>query len=240
MVIVVREFLEQQILNIKSEYIRFELLGPSPFHAECYIEPGVDIEFDESISSFLSKDITTEVGYNKIIFYYDISTFENGTEAADYIFHEIIIELSFFYEIGRLRLLKMRRWVRFEEMLDAIIPENKKKGIMNRFLKFIYYSGKIKELFIEIAIFEKENIFANEGIKNDYKCIYSDKWDSHFKTFIDNAMKEQETYPTRELIQLLSYLEDKRAKNLELITMFVSAIIGGGIGALITLLMTNK
>ena len=52
-------------------------------------------------------------------------------------------------------------------------------------------------------------------------------------------MAKEEIYPTKEIIQLLSYLEDKRAKNMELLTMFFSAIIGGVIGGLITLLLTK-
>ena len=189
-VIVVREFLEQQCLNLNSEYIRFEMLGPSPFHAECYIKPGEDIEFDESSPEFVSKDITIGMGYDKLIFYYDTGIFENRIEAVDHIFHEIISELSYFYQIGRLRLIKIRKWEKIEEMLEDIVLENKKKGIMNDFLKFIYYSGKIKELFIDIAIFEKDMIFANEAMNNDYNDIYSDRWDSHFQNFIDNLMKE--------------------------------------------------
>ena len=40
-VIVVREFLKKQFKEIKSN-IRFECLGPSPFHADFFIKPGRD------------------------------------------------------------------------------------------------------------------------------------------------------------------------------------------------------
>ncbi len=111
---------------------------------------------------------------------------------------------------------------------------------MERLREFISYSGKIKKLFVAIAIFEKDLIFIKEEILNDYKDIYSDRWDSYFQAFIDKAIKEDETYPTNQLIQLLNYLESNRAKNMELLTMFFSAIVGGIIGALITLFFTYQ
>jgi len=238
-VIVVREFLRQQFINIKSEYIRFEVLGPSPFHANCYIEPCEDMESDESSPGFISKDVTTEVGYDKLIFYYNTKMFENGKDAEACIFNEIILELSFYYKIIQTRTIKIRKWAQIDEMLRDIIPRNRKKSIQDRFFEFICYSRKIKELFIAIAIFERDRIFAKEAIKNDYKDVYSDRWASHFLNFVDKARKEAETYPTKELIQLLSFLEEKRAKNMELLTLFFSAIIGGGIGAFITLHLTK-
>jgi len=149
------------------------------------------------------------------------------------------VELSFYYEIMQSRSIKIRKWVQIDEMLRNIIPEDRKKCIWSGFHEFIYYSGKIKELFIAIAIFERDSIFVKEKVRSDYKDVYSDRWASHFHNFIDKVMTEEETYPTKEIIQLLSYLEDKRAKNMELLTMFFSAIIGGGIGALITLLLTK-
>lgn len=95
-VIVVREFLEQQFINIKSDYIKFEYLGPSPFHAQCYIKPGEDIGLDELSPGFISKDVTTEAGYDELIFYYNTGIFENGNDAEACILEEIIPELGFF------------------------------------------------------------------------------------------------------------------------------------------------
>jgi len=236
---VVREFLNQQFINIKSEYIRFEVLGPSPFHADCYIKVGEDIGSNESSPGFISKDVTTGAGYDELVFYYDTEIFENGKDAEACIFNEMIFELSFYYEIIQSRSIKIRKWEQIDEMLRNIIPEDRKKHIWDSFLEFINYSGKLRKLFIAIAIFERDLIFAKEAIRRDYKDVYSNRWASHFQNFIDKVMKEDETYPTKEIIQLLSYLEDKRAKNMELLTMFFPAIIGGGIGALITLLLTK-
>lgn len=158
------------------------------------------------------------MGYDEIIFDYDTQIFKNEQNAEACIFKKIIPELAFFYGI----------------------PKNIKKDNLERLREFISYSGKIKKLFVAIAIFEKDLIFIKEEILNDYKDIYSDRWDSYFQDFIDKAMKEDETYPTNQLIQLLNYLESNRAKNMELLTMFFSAIVGGIIGALITLFFTYQ
>jgi len=39
-VIIVRLFLEQEFKSSKSDYIKFEFLGPSPFPVNCYIQSG--------------------------------------------------------------------------------------------------------------------------------------------------------------------------------------------------------
>lgn len=180
------------------------------------------------------------MGYDEIIFDYDTQIFKNEQNAEACIFKKIIPELAFFYGIQRMRVTKLRKWEQIEELLDNIIPKNIKKDNLERLREFISYSGKIKKLFVAIAIFEKDLIFIKEEILNDYKDIYSDRWDSYFQDFIDKAMKEDETYPTNQLIQLLNYLESNRAKNMELLTMFFSAIVGGIIGALITLFFTYQ
>ena len=234
-VIIVREFLEQQFQNLGSSDIRFEALGPSPFHADCYIK----CMDTRSNHKFISQDATTEFGYDRLLFYYNDEYFGNDEDARDCIFFEIFLELSFFYEIIQSQSIKLRKWEQIDEMLRNIIPFPQKKPIWDKFLEYIRYSGKIKELFIAIAIFERDMIFVDESLKTDYKDLYSERWMSHFKNIIDVKIKENETYPTKELIQLLSYLEENRAKNMELITMFLSAIIGGVMGALITLFVTK-
>ena len=37
---IVREFLRSEFKRINSDFLRFECLGPSPFHFDCYMVPG--------------------------------------------------------------------------------------------------------------------------------------------------------------------------------------------------------
>ncbi len=73
----------------------------------------------------------------------------------------------------------------------------------------------------------------------DYSSIYKyqDK-PLYLKPFIDREISESMTYPIQETIELLHYFDQKGSKTIELTILFISAIMGGIIGASITIIFS--
>lgn len=232
-VLVVREFLEHKFIN--SSYIKFEHIGPSPFHANCYIIPNDGYDLRKLDLDFVSKITIAKRGYDEITFYYDLDLFKDSIDAKEHIFLDIKDELSFYYALTHLNVKRMHRWEKIEKLIKELTQNAKGYNHPLKMLEEVaWYSHKINNAFISVAKFESDKVFEDREKKRCYTDIYSDVWVSHFQRYIDESINNEDDYPTKEMIQLLGYLENKRSKKVELFTIIVSAILGGGIGALIT------
>ena len=64
---IVREFIKKAFKTENSEYIRFEFLGPSPFHLHCHLEPNSNFEEDEEEDWHFTTEERLKKGYNEIL-----------------------------------------------------------------------------------------------------------------------------------------------------------------------------
>lgn len=235
----VREFLEQEFKSSKSDYIQFEYLGPSPFHADCYIQPG-ETKDDNNVDWKFQAKIYPQKDYDEIVFYFNPGIFTKAGEAKGIIIEEIQDELGFFYKIVQLGVVKMHNWQKIQKLVEDLVSIQRMTWVKG-FLKKVFILPKhINEAFISIAEFESAVIFFNSTIQNDYRDIYSDKKiDTYFQSYIGNEIKEQLTYPTKQTFQLISFFERRRIKSIENFMIFITAIISAIIGGVIVALLTK-
>ena len=90
---IVREFLEKELTKEKSSFIRFECIGPSPFHLDCFIKPK---EPEEDTYWLIEPEESIERGYDKITFYYNSKEIDNSDEALEYLMTSIEDEFGLF------------------------------------------------------------------------------------------------------------------------------------------------
>ncbi|MBA7492338.1 hypothetical protein ES702_02888 [subsurface metagenome] len=235
----VREFLEQEFKSSKSDYIQFEYLGPSPFHANCYIQPGETKDYNNVGWEFQAK-IYSQEGYNEVVFYFNPGIFTKAEKAKEIIKEKIQHELGLFYKIVQLEVVKMHNWERIEKLTEDLVSIQRITWVKS-FLKKVFILPKhINEAFISIAEFESDEIFFNSTIQNDYRYFYSDKKvDTYFQSYIDNRIKEKLTYPAKQRFQLISFFEGRRIKSVENFVIFITAIISAVIGGVIVVLLTK-
>ena len=100
-------------------------------------------------------------------------------------------------------------------------------------------SEKINEAFISVVEFEKKELFRHNIIQMDYRNMYFEGKQECFKYYIDRLIKERLTYPIDQLNRLIKFFESWKLKGFDILTLLISAIIGGTIGALLTLLVTK-
>ncbi len=223
-VIIVREFLKQEFESSKSDYIQFECLAPSPFKADCYIQPG-EAKDDNKVDWKFKVKIYPQKGYKEMVFYFNPIIFTKAEEAKKVIKNEIQCELGLFYKIVQREVVKMNDWQKIQKLAEDLVSIQRMMGIKG-FRKKFELSKRIKEAFTSIVEFESDEIFFNNIRQKDYRDIYSNKKiDTCFQSYIDNKIKEQFIYPTEKTVQLISFFESRRTKIIENLVIFISAVI---------------
>ena len=85
---------------------------------------------------------------------------------------------------------------------------------------------------------QNEELFDNNNIQSDYRNIYK-KEEHYFQSDIDKQIKERFVYPTKQIYQLIEFLESRRLRSVENLVVLISAILGGAIGAILIILLSN-
>lgn len=236
-VIVLRKFLEKEFEKSKSDFIRFEWLGPSPFHVNCYIHKGKPTDDGLTDWTFYSERPHIKYGYDVVDFYFNPKSFKNVEDVMPLIKEESSHELGFFYKFNQGRSKKIRKWSQIDTIIEELNSIQGMKGIKGGFKRTFCRNKIISQAITAIAELETDIISLKDFIQVSLDSIYSGKEVIIFKTDIDKAIQLDYSYPTKEMTQLLNFFEQRRVKSLEMLIVIISAIIGGSIGALITILL---
>lgn len=230
---IVREFLEKQLTIEKSEYIRFECLGPSPFHLDCFVKPK---EPEGDSDWFIEPEVNILRGYDEIIFYYNSVEIANAEEAFNYLKDSIEDEFGFFYNFIKQRNQRMFEWETIQTSLQELQDIQSSKGFKAFFNRLFNRPSLIGKLFTELGTFEANDIFINRTRQNEYNDIYKAKDEMFFKIFIDKEFEEKNEYPIKQITELVKFYENRRVKSVEFMILIIAASLGGTIGALLTFL----
>lgn len=235
---IIREFLKQKLESSGDEYIQFECLGPSPFHVDCYIRSGESECASKGDWKFEAKRLSKK-GYDDMIFNFDQEMFGEASEAMDVIMEDTGDELGFFYNVVQSEVERMFDWEPLQDSVTKLVGIQRMNGIKGIWKRAFVRSKLINENFPNIAEFEGNDIYVQNIIQKDYRNIYLDRKNEYFRYYVDNQIKERFIYPTKEMHQLISFFESRRAKSVEVFVVLISAILGGSIGALLTILLTK-
>ncbi|MDQ0496790.1 hypothetical protein [Paenibacillus brasilensis] len=215
-VVLVREFLRKELSKIKS-FIDFQVLGPSPFHADFFIKENDQIEKPFTISIVETK------GYDQVVI--SCKDYINVEEGLKKILFETLDEFGFFYELNHSDSVANRKWMVIEENLDTLV-EIKKDG--KQFKNFFRTNKILNELFINIGYFEKDQIIYKSYIQKSKRNI------THFILYVDREIDERVNYPTKQVTELIKLYENQKLNVYVMSATVIAAVSGGLLGALIT------
>ena len=222
-VITVREFLET---NLNSDYIRFECIGPSPFHADFYIK-----ESQHAPDNGFTHALKKKYGYDTIIFNYNPELYAKD-KITNLIYTNIRIELDLYYFILQEHSYRIGEWETLTDIMDNLI-DLEQLNTFNYLKNAFKRSNLLNNTYINLVKFESRQLTYLNEEQDIYTLIYSVN-DGHLKYFIDTAIEENPTFPTEQLNKLIKFFESRRMKNMEIAVMLISGFIGGIAGALFT------
>lgn len=232
-VVIVKRFFERNFP--KDGYIKFESLGPSPFHANLHLVPDINRKYEKNRRGlYCARDLSR--AYDTIKLYYDIDVYVSHEEAFSVLFDEIFDEISIYYRLVSIRNSLSDKWSDILLKVDCILEASRAVGFFNTLAKAISLSNKIDNFIVSLSLFEHDLIETNKEIKNMLAGLHNYSGYIYLKHYIEDVQEGLLIFPTKELFRMVSLLEMKRSKKVELISYFTSACIGGMAGSLVTLL----
>jgi hypothetical protein len=232
-IVVCREFIEKSFETCKNDRIKFESLGPSPFHINFILRPLEDKnEFNEP----LTFEIKHSRGYDELLGTYDPEVFEDQDRLLDYLMFMLDTQIGFFYKVTHWRLTRYIEWANFQETLEEILEKQKEKGL-RAFWRNMFRGGElVNSTRIKLAEMEAGEVIDTFDFKKELKDLYIGEKAPELLPYIEKSFGDLGEIPFSQTKEILDLLEKQNNKRLSYIMMVVSAVLGGGIGAWLTLL----
>ncbi|MDX6446754.1 MAG: hypothetical protein QOH71_3828 [Blastocatellia bacterium] len=231
---VVREYLNQQI-NSLGKAVRFDSIGPSPFHADFSLHSrpnadyrGFQVEHDRNR------------GYDKIRFFFSEHEFESVDSAKEELFSNLTDELGLYYQLMLSRAKGIHEWEKIENVLSKLFDAWGKRSLRQRFANVFLQGWYINKLITAIVSLEADQLFRKNSVDERYRSIYSKNEQTFIPYFIDNGIKELSPYPTKQISDLALFLEGRRSRALELLVVLLASLTGGVAGSLFTILLAKN
>lgn len=230
---VIREYLRKS-MNRDGADIWFEALGPSPFHADFFLQP-VPAGTEAHDSSPFTLDISHPRGYAQVIVHYDPGDFADIEHAFTEFRDTVDNELDMFYEIKRTDVEAYRAWDDVEDLLRALTDTPDRRWL-DKLKHYFSHSTEIGRLHRVLVDFEVAHLLTTQALERSLRSTYTGRASSLLRTFVDGAMSDRQRFPVDQLARLVTFMEERRSKTTELVIVLAAAVIGGIAGSATTIL----
>ncbi len=235
-VIVVREFLVRQFAEKGSEYIRFDCLGPSPFHANFFLSE--DEDKSDKGNSYDTKgffvNYLPQRGYDTFDIHFSNNYFSSLQEAKKSLFRELSAEAGMFYRIVHQNVLQMEAWGKLEGLVNDLIKTTKLTGLKAIWFQTFRLYQQVQEVIFSLSEFESNRIWTSFFIKTGHQQLMSDGTKLYLQGQLDAEVSQFPDYPVSQIKDVVNLLESRRSKTIDNFVVLIAALIGGVIGAVIT------
>ena len=231
---IVRLFLEREI-DIEKTPIRFESLGPSPFHADCSISLAAPAALGKG--HFAVTHVHRH-GYDALQFTSDHAEHSDAFEAIQELFRDLNHELGFFYWINATEVQSMHAWGEIQDDVSSLLNEQEKSGVLQRLTAKIKRSRLLHDVFTGLIGFDVSRTFMLNHREQSYRLTYSST-EGFVRPFVDAEIADAVQYPTNQITTLVGFLERRRSKAVELLIVLMAAVVGGITGATLAHLPTG-
>ena len=228
-IVVARRYMERW-LNKPSNDVVFTSIGPSPFHADFYLE---GYKTPNNTDRTFECQILDSRGYANVSFRCCTEQYKTAAEASRELFHALNDELDFFYEVKRLGSERYQKWDEVRQLASNVIERFKTTG-WAQFLHALTRGGNVAALRVSLVEFEEENLWNDQRLNEAYRRLYGGEMVTFLKSFADTALKNRFMFATKQLIDLIEFIERRRSKSIELLIILFAALVGGVAGSIIT------
>lgn len=247
-VIIIRKFIDKLFKDAKQNLLRFKVLGPSPFSSG-FVVHQEDFVFSESknpnvvtIENWLEE---TEIRRTKRS-YIDLYEFkitaaqENSVlRIKDLIYSNIMEEADLFYGIREYNDQMIGTWHAIEQYLQELLELTASSNFFLQIKSFPKTYLVIQNLAMRLTELESEQILAEPSFKRDYRRLVEKKPRLLLEWHLKNSLEDLPQFPVHQLRELINLLESRRINFSEGFVVIISAILGGVVGAVITLFLST-
>lgn len=236
-VIVVREYLKNHFEESKPDGIGFDCLGPSPFHVDFFLQSGIASGEEYDNNGFHCEPVYHR-GYDRMDFFFAPNLYEDVYEAKDNLFRELEEEIGVFYKLIHLNLMRMRQWENLQNLVNALVSVYRTKGPRALWNRVFRVHREIQEVVIAVAEFESHELWVDYDTQRSHDALKQTRKEPYIDSHLRATMRDRPVFKCGQIRDLVQLLEARRSKPLEGAVVVLSAILGGAVGALITLYLT--
>lgn len=232
-VVLIRRFLEKELGEQKNLPVEFQSLGPSPFHADFFLRMEI-LNNPEKIEEISCEKIHLP-GYDDIIIH---TKEKEGSldNLKDKAIERLLSELSYFYFLVQSNNLNQHIWVEVEESVENLKQSLSDKRLLSRAINVIKTRNHLDSAFLNIADLEMGML----DIKQKYLRWKKEIATLHDQIFLEDYLESEVMsgmeFPTNHMLQIVQLCESRRTISAQNTAVLLSAILGGILGAGISVL----
>lgn len=225
-----RVYLEREFKKLATP-VSFEFLGPSPFHANFFLQPGGNeehgLEFEE----------TKQRGYNDLIFKYNEK--QSVDEVLDDLFDELCDELGLFYEIQRRAVSLMKAGdsltANWQTLQTITTPSPGLLDVWSR----IRIHRDAQALVSDAYTLQAQYSVEEQQVQRDIASTYEKGTTTYLEGHVCDRSEKLPVYPVESIIKWAEHVVGSSLKQTEIAAVVFSAIGGGIVGSVLTSLMSS-
>jgi len=225
-----REYLRREFSKLTTA-ITFEYLGPSPFHANFYLRPSLTDGHD------IFMEETKKRGYNDLVFSYN--PIAASDEVLAFLYDELADELGLFYDIQcrAVRLMTLgdsltSEWLELQSLTEqypSIYNLRARLRIHSESQAIVSHAYTLQA---QLAIQERQ-------VERDVASTYDKGTPTYLDAYVRGRVGKLPTYPVESILKWAEHIEGASFKQAEIAAVVLSAIGGGVVGSVATLLASR-
>ncbi|MEU8031886.1 hypothetical protein AB0C13_25120 [Streptomyces sp. NPDC049099] len=233
-VVVVREFLEAELGKLNGSNVTLSTVGPSPFHVDFHVRPGVgEVEWRLGLSCTFKAGI----GYRDCVFYYDPEVFSSVEEVMGGVLAHVRKELSGFYYLQIQRNHRMNVALDLNEEAEALTYRLSEPGVRAFLRRTRGFRRALNSLKIAILksrlMIARHHREAQEIIGITYLRLEVEL----FRPYLDEVVAEKYEEELDAAEKIVDLLDERQTHEAQRFVSFTVALIGVIVGSVLTAIL---
>jgi hypothetical protein len=236
---VAREYLNRELADNPKALLRFESLGPSPFHAEfnlkAFIANGSNEPDRPSDWNVLSK----YAGYEELTLTYNPAAFRNLDAARIHVFQTLKEQLGIAYMAIQEGQELEHDWHVVAAQVSALVEMHEARGVRPFVIRTLRVPQSILQATLSLANYEMSELGAKQRVKEAFDAEFDHTTHPCLRDQVQEYVDGLPEAPVDQFQRLVSMFDRYRSERLSGLTVILSAIIGGVVGSLLTILLSH-
>jgi hypothetical protein len=232
-VIVVREYLKRELGDNPTAPLRFECLGPSPFHAQFRLQafrqrtPTAVRPADWSWQS-------TYAGYEDITITYNPAVLPTLADAQGSVYMSLREQLSIGYYAIQVRLELEHIWDDLERKVNSLADMHRRGGVKAYFGRTFRVPQELLNATLALTDYELKELTALRSVQSVYQSHYDHETHPCVAKQVQEYVNQVKPLPVDQFKRLIELFDRYRAERFAGLNVLISAILGGLVGAVLT------
>ncbi|MFO1153244.1 MAG: hypothetical protein U1E42_06210 [Rhodospirillales bacterium] len=232
-VVIIPNYLEKEFART-SENVTFNFLGPIPFHADFWLEG----EERGTVENFLFTNLgDSGVGYSSITVKYRSNQFISIDSAWMLFIRSTYHHIDYYYNAVRQRNDIINVNTEIQDKLDQLLQLQTAGGVRGSLNRFRKAPKATRDLMILVLQAEMAGLSAGRFLEEAQRRGILPEGSPFTAATVKEIEDQKNRFPIGQIAETVKMFEERYLKNLENGTVLVAGLLGGVVGAIITIII---